>query len=148
MRISYWSSACCSSHLLAASNPGLAQVLSFSTIGISFLFRPLGAVVAGYLGDRLGRKKMLVLTLVLMGASTSLIGVLPTYAVAGFAAPMLLILLRILQGFSAGGEWGGAALMSVEHAPVGRRGFFGRSEEHTSELQSLMRISYAGFCLK
>lgn len=110
---------------LAASNPGLAQVLSFATIGISFLFRPLGAVVAGYLGDRLGRKKMLVLTLVLMGASTSLIGVLPTYAVAGFAAPMLLILLRILQGFSAGGEWGGAALMSVEHAPVARRGFFG-----------------------
>lgn len=110
---------------LAASNPGLAQVLSFATIGISFLFRPLGAVVAGYLGDRLGRKKMLVLTLILMGASTSLIGVLPTYAVAGFAAPMLLILLRILQGFSAGGEWGGAALMSVEHAPVGRRGFFG-----------------------
>jgi MFS family permease len=110
---------------LAASNPGLAQVLAFATIGISFLFRPLGAVVAGYLGDRLGRKKMLVLTLILMGASTSLIGVLPTYAVAGIAAPILLILLRILQGFSAGGEWGGAALMSVEHAPVGRRGFFG-----------------------
>ncbi|KAA9156871.1 MHS family MFS transporter [Microbacterium lushaniae] len=110
---------------LAASNPGLAQVLSFATIGISFLFRPLGAVVAGHLGDRLGRKKMLVLTLIMMGASTALIGVLPTYAAAGIIAPILLILLRILQGFSAGGEWGGAALLSVEHAPAGRRGFFG-----------------------
>ena len=110
---------------LAESNPGLAQVLSFATIGISFLFRPLGAVIAGHLGDRLGRKKMLVLTLILMGVSTSLIGILPTYAAVGIAAPILLILLRILQGFSAGGEWGGAALMSVEHAPVGRRGYFG-----------------------
>jgi len=110
---------------LAGSNPGLAQVLSFATIGISFLFRPLGAVVAGHLGDRLGRKKMLVLTLVMMGASTALIGVLPTYAAAGIIAPVLLILLRILQGFSAGGEWGGAALLSVEHAPAGRRGYFG-----------------------
>ncbi|WP_460773179.1 MFS transporter [Microbacterium sp. GXF7504] len=110
---------------LAESNAGLAQVLSFATIGISFLFRPLGAVVAGYLGDRLGRKRMLVLTLIMMGASTSLIGVLPTYAAIGIAAPVLLIVLRILQGFSAGGEWGGAALMSVEHAPKGRRGFFG-----------------------
>ncbi len=110
---------------LAESNPGLAQVLSFATIGISFLFRPLGAVVAGYLGDRLGRKKMLVLTLILMGVSTSLIGVLPTYEAVGVLAPILLILLRILQGFSAGGEWGGAALMSVEHAPKGRRGYFG-----------------------
>ncbi|QEW04239.1 MFS transporter [Microbacterium lushaniae] len=110
---------------LAASNAGLAQVLSFATIGISFLFRPLGAVVAGHLGDRLGRKKMLVLTLIMMGASTALIGVLPTYAAAGIIAPILLILLRILQGFSAGGEWGGAALLSVEHAPAGRRGFFG-----------------------
>lgn len=110
---------------LADSNPGLAQVLSLATIGISFLFRPLGAVVAGYLGDRLGRKKMLVLTLIMMGVSTSLIGVLPTYASIGIAAPILLITLRVLQGFSAGGEWGGAALLSVEHAPVNRRGFFG-----------------------
>ncbi|WP_127794572.1 MFS transporter [Agromyces sp. LHK192] len=110
---------------LAESNPGLAQVLSFATIGISFLFRPLGAVVAGYLGDKMGRKKMLVFTLVMMGLSTALIGVLPTYAAIGIAAPILLILLRILQGFSAGGEWGGAALMAVEHAPDGRRGFFG-----------------------
>ena len=91
----------------------LGQVVSFATIGISFLFRPLGAVVAGHLGDRIGRKKMLVFTLVMMGASTALIGVVPTYAQIGIAGPILLIVLRILQGFSAGGEWGGAALLSV-----------------------------------
>ncbi len=101
------------------------QIASWASLGISFLFRPLGAVIAGHLGDRLGRKRMLVLTLILMGASTSLIGVLPTYADIGIMATVLLVLLRVLQGFSAGGEWGGAALMSVEHAPKERRGFFG-----------------------
>ncbi len=110
---------------LSSDSAGLGQLVSWATIGISFLFRPLGAIVAGHLGDRLGRKAMLVFTLVMMGAATSLIGVLPTYAQIGVWAPLLLILLRILQGFSAGGEWGGAALMSVEHAPTGRRGFFG-----------------------
>ncbi|MFE3457846.1 MFS transporter [Nocardiopsis aegyptia] len=110
---------------VADSSPAVAQVLSFATIGISFLFRPLGAVVAGFLGDRFGRKRVLVGTLVMMGLATFLIGVLPTYAQIGVAAPVLLITLRVLQGFSAGGEWGGAALMSVEHAPAGRRGFFG-----------------------
>ncbi|MDN6301235.1 MAG: MHS family MFS transporter, partial [Micrococcaceae bacterium] len=102
-----------------------AQLASWASIGISFLFRPLGAIVAGHLGDKLGRKKMLVFTLVMMGMATSLIGVLPTHAQIGGWAAILLILLRVLQGFSAGGEWGGAALMSVEHAPDHRRGFFG-----------------------
>ena len=78
---------------LNESNPGLAQILSFALIGISFLFRPLGAVIAGHLGDRLGRKAMLVFTLVMMGAATALIGMLPTYAQIGFWAPVLLILL-------------------------------------------------------
>jgi MFS family permease len=110
---------------LSEDTPALATLLSLATIGISFLFRPLGAIVAGRFGDRLGRKKMLVLTLILMGAATVLVGLLPTYATIGAAAPVLLILFRIIQGFSAGGEWGGAALMSVEHAPVNRRGFFG-----------------------
>lgn len=110
---------------LGQENAALAQIVSWASIGISFLFRPLGAIVAGHLGDRLGRKMMLVFTLIMMGAATALIGLLPTYAQIGAAAPILLIVLRILQGFSAGGEWGGAALMSVEHAPVNKRGFFG-----------------------
>ncbi|GAA1127958.1 MFS transporter [Arthrobacter flavus] len=110
---------------LSDSNPGLAQILSFALIGISFLFRPLGAIVAGHLGDRIGRKAVLVMTLLLMGGATALIGLLPTYAQIGIWAPILLILFRIIQGFSAGGEWGGAALMAVEHAPVHRRGLFG-----------------------
>jgi len=107
---------------VAEANATLAQVLAFATIGISFLFRPLGAIVAGYLGDRLGRKRMLVFTLMLMGLSTSLIGLLPTYAQIGIAAPILLILLRILQGIALGGEYGGAAIYVAEHAPNDRRG--------------------------
>ncbi|WP_159702107.1 MFS transporter [Arthrobacter sp. 18067] len=110
---------------LEKSNPGVAQLLSFATIGISFLFRPLGAFVAGHLGDRMGRKAVLVMTLVMMGAATALIGLLPTYATIGVWAPVLLITLRVVQGFSAGGEWGGAALMAVEHAPLKKRGLFG-----------------------
>ncbi|TFH57540.1 MFS transporter [Glutamicibacter arilaitensis] len=110
---------------LGEANPGVAQVLSFAMIGISFFFRPLGAVVAGHLGDRYGRKRILVLTLILMGVATAAIGLLPTYASIGVAAPILLVLLRVIQGFSAGGEWGGAALMAVEHAPEHRRGYFG-----------------------
>ncbi|MGW9022201.1 MFS transporter [Leucobacter chromiiresistens] len=109
----------------APAGETIGQIVAWASLGISFLFRPLGAIVAGHLGDRLGRKRMLVLTLVLMGLATALIGVLPTYAQIGVAAPVLLVLLRVLQGFSAGGEWGGAALMSVEHAPENKRGFFG-----------------------
>ncbi len=109
----------------APAGETIAQIVAWASLGISFLFRPLGAIVAGHLGDRLGRKQMLVLTLILMGAATALIGVLPTYTQVGMLAPILLVLLRVLQGFSAGGEWGGAALMSVEHAPPGKRGFFG-----------------------
>ena len=105
--------------------PAGAQIgllLSFASVGISFLFRPLGAFLAGHYGDKIGRRAMLVITLILMGAATTLIGVLPTYATAGVMAPIMLLLLRILQGISAGGEWGGAVLMAVEHAPKDRRG--------------------------
>ncbi|WP_298890581.1 MFS transporter [uncultured Serinicoccus sp.] len=109
----------------APMGEGGAQLAAWASLGISFLVRPLGAVVAGHLGDRFGRKVVLVFTLVGMGGATAIIGLLPTYAQIGVAAPILLILMRLLQGFSAGGEWGGAALMSVEHAPKGRRGLFG-----------------------
>lgn len=106
-----------------------AQILAFFTVGISFLFRPLGAFLAGHYGDKIGRRPMLVITLLLMGAATTLVGVLPTYAVAGIWAPVLLILLRVFQGISAGGEWGGAVLMAVEHAPRKKRGIFGASPQ-------------------
>lgn len=104
---------------------GLAQIISLVSIGISFLFRPLGAFLAGHFGDRIGRRPMLVLTLFLMGAATTLVGALPTYDMIGVFAPILLLLLRILQGLSAGGEWGGAVLMAIEHSPDHRRGLYG-----------------------
>ncbi|MGN8551452.1 UNVERIFIED_CONTAM: MHS family MFS transporter [Microbacterium sp. SLM126] len=104
-------------------------IVSFATVGVSFLFRPLGAFLAGHFGDKYGRKVVLMWTLILMGAATALIGVLPTYEAIGVWAPILLVLLRILQGLSAGGEWGGAVLMAVEHAPKTRRGAFGASPQ-------------------
>lgn len=113
----------------APAGEGFAQVLSFITVGISFLFRPLGAFLAGHFGDRYGRRLVLMLTLILMGVATTLVGLLPTYAAIGIAAPILLVLLRILQGISAGGEWGGAVLMAVEHAPRTKRGIFGASPQ-------------------
>src|SRR6185369_4201548 len=98
---------------------------SFATFAIGFGARPLGGIVMGHFGDRIGRKSMLVWCLLLMGVSTFAIGLLPNYASIGALAPGLLVSLRFLQGFALGGEWGGAVLMSVEHAPQGRRGLFG-----------------------
>lgn len=106
-------------------SPALAQIVAWASLGISFFFRPLGAIVAGYIGDKYGRRIALVLTLVMMGIATVGVGLIPTYAQIGLAAPILVVLLRVLQGFSAGGEWGGAALMAVEHAPRTKRGLFG-----------------------
>ena len=106
-----------------------SAIVAFATVGVSFLFRPLGAFLAGHFGDKYGRKVVLMWTLILMGAATALIGVLPTYEAIGVWAPILLVLLRILQGISAGGEWGGAVLMAVEHAPRTRRGVFGASPQ-------------------
>jgi MFS family permease len=123
---------------MVQNNPLLAQIVSFATIGLSFLFRPLGAIFCGHMGDRFGRRAMFATTLILMGAATAAIGLLPTYAQAGAWAPALLILMRILQGFSAGGEWGGAALMAVEHAPVGRRSFFGAFPQIGTPLGMIM----------
>jgi len=104
---------------------GLALIVSFLSVGLSFLFRPLGAVLAGHFADRFGRRVVLMVTLLAMGGATTLIGLVPTYDTIGVAAPILLVLFRIIQGISAGGEWGSAVLLSVEHAPVSQRGLFG-----------------------
>ena len=98
---------------------------AFGTFAVGFFARPIGGLVFGHYGDKLGRKNMLVTTLVMMGIATFLIGVLPTHAQIGVAAPVLLVVLRFIQGFGVGGEWGGAVLMAVEHGHKGRRGFFG-----------------------
>ncbi|GII79968.1 MFS transporter [Sphaerisporangium rufum] len=107
----------------SALDPLAATVASFGTFATGYLARPLGGVLFGHFGDRLGRKRMLVLTMVLMGVASFLIGVLPTYAQVGVLAPIALIVLRILQGIAVGGEWGGAVLMSAEHA-TSRRGLW------------------------
>lgn len=101
------------------ASPLMGTLLSFATFGVGFLARPLGGIVFGHFGDRVGRKKMLIISLVGMGAATFLMGLLPGYAQIGIAAPILLTVLRIFQGFMVGGEWGGATLMAVEHAPKG-----------------------------
>jgi MFS family permease len=106
-------------------DPVTGALLAFSTFGVGFFARPLGAVVLSNLGDRVGRKQALVCSLLLMGGATVAVGLLPTYDQAGLWAPALLILLRLVQGFAVGGEWGGAALLVVEHAPPGRRALWG-----------------------
>lgn len=98
---------------------------SFAVFGVGFLIRPLGALTFGHFGDKFGRRTTLVVGVMMMGVATTLIGVLPTYASVGVAAPVLLVLLRVLQGFSVAGEWAGSAALLVEYAPTGRRGFFG-----------------------
>ncbi|WP_033293501.1 MFS transporter [Amycolatopsis jejuensis] len=106
-------------------SPASGTLAAFATLGVGFVARPLGGIVWGHFGDRVGRKAMLVASLVLMGLATAGVGVLPTFGQAGVLAPVLLVVLRVLQGISAGGEWGGAALMAVEHAPEGKRGRYG-----------------------
>ncbi|MGA8115563.1 MAG: MFS transporter [Actinocatenispora sp.] len=106
---------------------GVATIVSLATFGVSFLFRPLGGIIFGHFGDRFGRKTMLVITLMLMGGGSFLIGCLPTFDTIGAAAPVLLVLLRIVQGIGLGGEWGGAAVVVVESAPHDRRGLFASS---------------------
>jgi metabolite-proton symporter len=105
--------------------PSSGTLLALATYGVGFAARPLGGIIFGHYGDRIGRKTMLVLSLLIMGIATFFIGLMPTYAAIGIWAPIILVVLRIAQGIGVGGEWGGAVLMSVEHAPPGRRGFFG-----------------------
>ena len=106
-------------------SPTVAMIASMGTFATAFLSRPLGAVVFGYFGDRLGRKKTLVATLLIMAVSTVTVGVVPSTAAIGAAAPLILVVLRLLQGFAVGGEWAGSALLSAEYAPAGKRGLYG-----------------------
>lgn len=104
-------------------SPGLAAFFSFGTLAAGYIARPLGGLVFGHFGDVMGRKKVLVLAMTLMGVATVGIGLLPTTAQIGVAAPILLVTLRVIQGLAVGGEWGGAMLVALEHAPGGKRGF-------------------------
>ncbi len=107
------------------SDPAVQTLNAFLTFGIAFVARPFGAILFGHFGDKVGRKVTLAAALLVMGISTLLIGLLPGYAVLGIWAPILLCLLRLSQGIGLGGEWGGAALLATEHAPEGKRGWFG-----------------------
>lgn len=108
----------------AFDSPTMNLLASFATLGIGFLFRPLGGLFFGRMGDRVGQKQVLVVTMSLMGVCTGLVGFLPTFDRIGWWSPVLLTLLRSVQGFAVGGEWGGAALLAVRHAPRGRRAFY------------------------
>src|SRR5690606_34010941 len=105
------------------ASPLTGTLLALSTFGVGFIARPVGGVVFAHFGDRIGRKSMLVLSVLLMGGGTFAVGLLPSAETIGAAAPILLVLLRIVQGIGIGGEWGAAAVMAVEHAPPHRRGF-------------------------
>ncbi|MGA2962766.1 MAG: MFS transporter [Candidatus Korobacteraceae bacterium] len=112
-------------HFFPTQDETIRLLSTFAVFGVGFVARPIGGFLIGLYGDKHGRKPALLLTIMMMAVGTALIGVLPTYATIGMAAPVLLVLARLMQGFSAGGEWGGAASFIVEWAPAGRRGFFG-----------------------
>jgi MFS transporter, MHS family, shikimate and dehydroshikimate transport protein len=106
-------------------DPFVGTLAAFSSFAVGFIARPIGGIIWGHFGDRIGRKKALVSALFLMGASTTLVGLLPSYATIGVAAPVLLFVLRILQGLAVGGQWGGAVLIATEYAPANRKGYYG-----------------------
>ncbi|MFC8230125.1 MFS transporter [Streptomyces sp. NPDC057287] len=116
----------------------LKTIASFATFAVGFLLRPLGGIVFGHIGDRVGRKKTLVITLLMMGIASFAIGLLPTYGQVGALAPILLITLRLIQGVAIGGEWGGAVLIAVENAPKGRATFFGSFAQLGSSVGALL----------
>jgi MFS family permease len=117
-----------------ADDPLTSSLLAFSTLGVGFLARPVGAAVLAHLGDRVGRRHSLILSLMIMGVATASVGLLPTYQHLGPLAPVLLVLLRCAQGFAVGGEWGGAVLLAVEHAPPARRGWYGSFPQYGTPL--------------
>jgi len=105
--------------------PTVATIVSFATLGVAFITRPIGAVIFGHYGDTVGRKAMLIASVTIMGVATVIIGLLPTYETIGVAAPIMLVVIRLIQGLAVGGEWGGATTMMIEYAPKNRRGFYG-----------------------
>lgn len=124
-------------------DPVVSVLASFATYGVGFLMRPIGAMVLGSYGDRHGRKSALALTITLMAVATGFTGLVPSYAAIGLWAPVLLVVCRLLQGFSTGGEWGGATTFLVEHAPPGRRGFYGSLQQVSTGLAQIMSIGSA-----
>ncbi len=128
-----------------ATDPFISTMASLLTIAVGAFARPVGSLLFGHFGDRIGRKSMLLVTLMLMGIPTALIGLLPTYASVGVWAPILLIILRIIQGLAIGGEWGGAVLLCVEHASSGRRSFYGSLPQMGTPLG--MMLSVAAFSI-
>src|SRR5699024_105934 len=128
-------------------DPFIGTILSFSTFAVGFIARPVGAIVFGHFGDKFGRKNALVATLLIMGLATFSIGLLPTYESIGVWAPVLLVFLRFTQGISAGGEWGGAVLMAVEHASEKRRGFIGSLVQMGSPIGIILSSSTVAILL-
>lgn len=122
-------------------DPLLGTLWAFAAFGTGFLARPLGGLVIGHFGDIIGRRKMLIMTLLVMGFSTLAIGFLPSFEAIGVWAPVLLVVLRLIQGFAAGGEWGGAALFGMENAPTGRRGLWGSFTSMGIGLGALLGVS-------
>ncbi len=120
-----------------SGDPAASLLASFATFAVGFLFRPIGALVIGTYGDRFGRRKALVVTVGLMAGATGITGLIPSYAAIGLWAPILLVICRMLQGFSTGGEWGGAAAFLVEHAPAGRRGLIGSFQQAATAIGAM-----------
>ncbi|WP_411704144.1 MFS transporter [Edaphovirga cremea] len=128
------------------SDPLVGTIASFATFGVGFLARPLGGIVFGHYGDRVGRKVTLIWTLIIVGTSTFLVGVLPTYETAGVWAPIALVILRLIQGFGLGGEYGGAALMTIESAPEARRGFLGSLPQTAASVGIMLATGIFALC--
>lgn len=128
------------------SDPVVGTIAAFATFGVGFLARPLGGIVFGHYGDRVGRKVTLIWTLVIVGVSTFLIGLLPTYNSAGVLAPVLLVVLRLIQGFGLGGEYGGAALMTIESAPEAKRGFYGSLPQTAASAGIMLATGVFALC--
>src|SRR5699024_8725402 len=119
-------------------NPFIATMAAFGVFGVGFVSRPLGGIIFGHFGDKYGRKKTLIASLLIMGGSTFAVGFVPTYDTWGAAAPLCLVLLRLLQGFAIGGEWGGAALISTESAPENKKNFYGSFTQLGSPMGTVM----------